>query len=102
MAAVDFSPDSLRKHFHALSKKRAKIDAKLDPLRVELNALVAGEGKFASMPLAKARKREEELRADIVKMQRDLAPIENERAAVSRALGGQTGVPDGIAFGHSL
>src|SRR5690349_3404529 len=102
MATMDFSPDALRKHFHALSAKRAKIDEKLDPLRRELNDIVAGEGKAGKMTLAQARKREAELRADIVKLQRELAPIESERATVANALRGQTGVPDGIEFGHSL
>ncbi len=92
--ATDFSPESLRKHFHALSKKRAKIDAKLDPKRSELNALVAKDSY--------SRKAEAKLREEIIKLQHELAPIENERAAVSRALGGKTGVPEGIAFGHKL
>ena len=99
---MDFSPDALKKHFHALSKKRIAADAKLDPLRIELNALVAGEGKFASMPLGKAQDREKELRTEIAKRQGALYPIERERAAVARALGGQTGLPDGMTFGHSL
>ena len=92
--ATDFSPDSLRKHFHALSKKRVAIDAELDPLRAQLNAMVAKDSHSA--------KDEAALREKIVKLQQKLAPIENERAAVSRALGGQTGVPEGVAFGHSL
>lgn len=94
MADTDFSPENLRKRFNALSKKRAKIDAKLDPARAELNALVAKDSY--------SRKQEAALRETIVKLQAQLAPIENERAAISRALGGKTGVPEGITFGHSL
>lgn len=94
MAALDFTPDSLRKHFAALTKKRVAIDAELDPLRSKLNALVAKDSY--------SRKEEAALRAQIVKLQQKLGPIENERAAVSRALGGQTGVPDGVVFGHRI
>lgn len=85
---MDFSPDALRKHFKALTAKREKIDAELDPARAELNALVAGDTKLS---VKAAHKREEEVRATIRKLQTKLAPIEMERAAVARALGGQTG-----------
>ena len=91
---MDFSKESLQKHFHSLTAKRVRIDAKLDPLRKELNALVAKDSY--------SRKEEAKLRDAIVKLQQELAPIENERAAVSRALAGQTVVPDGVLFGHSL
>lgn len=91
---MDFSPDALRKHFNALTAKRVKIDARLDPLRSELNAMVAKDSY--------SHKAEAALREKIVKLQQELAPIENERAAVARALGGQTGVPEGVAFGHKL
>jgi hypothetical protein len=100
--ATDFSPDALKKHFHALSAKRAKVDEKLDPLRRELNDIVAGKGASAKLTHAQAVKREAEVRADIVKLQAQLAPIESERATVARALNGQTGLPEGITFGHSL
>ena len=102
MANLDFSPETLRKHFHARTAQRVKIDAKLDPLRRELNELVAGEGAAAKLTVKQARKREEEVRAEIVKLQRQLAPIEAERAAVANALKGQTGVPAGVKFGHKL
>jgi len=102
MADLDFSPENLRKHFHALTAKRVKIDAKLDPLRRELNELVAGTGAAAKLTLVAASKREEVVRAEIVKLQRQLAPIENERAALANALKGQTGIPEGVVFDHKL
>ena len=92
MAKMDFSPENLRKRFHELSADRAAIDKKLDPLRAELDNLVAGKGT-GKMTVAQARKQEEKLRAQIRDMQEQLAPIETERAAVARALGGKTGVP---------
>lgn len=87
---MDFSPDKLKARFEELSAKRAAVDKKLDPARAELNELAAGDTKLSH---GDAIKREAKLRADIVKLQAELAPIENERAAVARALGGQTGVP---------
>lgn len=91
---MDLSPETLRRHFHALSKKRGAVDKKLDPLRAELGDLVAGKTKLS---VSSAQKREAEVREKIVKLQRDLAPIENERATVARALGGQTGIPESEA-----
>lgn len=90
MSGIDFSPDNLRKHFHELTAKREKIDAKLDPLRAELNALVAGDTKLT---VKKAKEREAVIRKEIVALQDKLFPIERERAAVARALGGKTGAP---------
>lgn len=92
MPTISLDPDALRKHFHALTAKRAKIDEKLEPLRAELDELVAG--KDAKMTVAQARKREDEIRPQIVKLQQQLYPIEQERAIVARALGGQTGEPE--------
>lgn len=76
---MDFSPDKLRPHFQALTKKREAIDKDLNPLRAELD-------KGGLTP-----KREETVRGKIRDLQQKLAPIEMERAAVARALGGKTG-----------
>lgn len=84
---MDFSPGKLRAHFAMLTKKREALDAKLDPLRAELGCLVAGE---TDMSVKEAKKREETIRAQIVALQKELAPIESERATVARALGGKT------------
>ena len=84
--ATDFSPDALRKRFHSLSDQRAKIDAKLEPLRAKLDA---GSGKTASAD-------EKATRDQIVKLQAELAPIEQERAALARALNGNTGLPASV------
>jgi uncharacterized coiled-coil DUF342 family protein len=91
---MDFSPKKLTAHFHDLTARRAKIDAKLDPLRRQLNELVSKDSY--------SRKEEDRLRKQIVKLQLELAPIEDERAVVSRAVAGKTGVPEGVEFGHSL
>jgi chromosome segregation ATPase len=88
---MDFSPDKIRARFHELTANRAKIDAKLDPLRDELGGLVAGDTKLS---VKAARTREEKVRSRIKELQAELAPIENERAACARALGGKTGEPD--------
>jgi hypothetical protein len=89
---VDFSPPTLRKRFRELTKKHDAADAKLQPLRDELNAVVAGEGNITVL---QASKRESELRPKIRKLQEELAPIEMERAAIARALGGKTSDPEG-------
>jgi hypothetical protein len=85
---MDFSPDALRAHFKTLTAKREKIDAKLVPLRAELDKLVGGDTKLS---VAKAREREVAIRAEIVALQNKLHPVEMERASVARALGGKTG-----------
>lgn len=85
---MDFRPETLRKRFKELTGERAKIDKKLVPLRAELDALVAGDTKLT---VKQANAREAEIRPQIVKLQTTLSPIEMERAAVARALGGKTG-----------
>lgn len=84
---MDFSPDTLRKQFAKLTRQHDALDAKLQPLRDELNAVVAGKG---SVTVLQAAKREADLRPKIRKLQEELAPIEMERAAIARALGGKT------------
>jgi hypothetical protein len=87
---MDFSPDTIRARFHELTGERVKIDKDLVPLRAELDDLVAGKTKLS---VAAARSREVKIRARIVELQSQLAPIEVERAACARALGGKTGAP---------
>lgn len=85
---MDFSPEKLRAHFADLTKRRDVIDAKLDPLREELDQIVAGK---VDLTLAKAQKREAVIREKIKGLQAERYPVEMERAAVARALGGKTG-----------
>lgn len=88
---MDFEPKALRKQFHALTAKHDAIQKKLQPLRDELNDITSGEG---GVTVKKAREREAVIRPKIVDLQNELFPIEMERAAVARALGGKTGSPD--------
>jgi chromosome segregation ATPase len=87
---MDFSPDTIRARFHELTAERAKIDAKLEPLRTERDAILRGD---TDLTVKKAKAREEHLAEKIAAFQQQLAPIENERAACARALGGKTGEP---------
>lgn len=87
---MDFSPETVRARFHELTGEHDQIAAQLDPLRAELDSIVAGT---ADLSLAAARTREAELRQQIRVWQEALFPIEQERAACARALGGKTGVP---------
>ena len=89
---MDFKPETLRKHFHKLTADHDKVQAKLQPLRDELDALVAGDTKLT---VKEAQKREAAIRPKIKELQNELYPIEMERATVARALGGKTGNPDG-------
>lgn len=85
---MDFSPDKIRERFHELSAKASSLHETLDPLRKELADLVCGETKL-SVKAAVAR--EAEVREHIRAGNAKLAPIEMERAACARALGGKTG-----------
>jgi hypothetical protein len=87
---MDFSPETVRARFHELTAQAASITAQLDPLRAELDAIVAGT---ADLSLSAARAREGELRALIRGAQNLLFPIEQERAVCAKALGGKTGLP---------
>lgn len=87
---MDFSPEKLRKHFKDLTAKHDQIQAKLQPLRDELDRVVAGEGNIT---VKAARAKELKLRPKIRDLQNELYPIEMERAVVARALGGKTGTP---------
>jgi seryl-tRNA synthetase len=85
---MDFSPEALRAHWEKLTEKADAYHAKRDPLNEELGKLVAGDTKLS---VKAAQKREAEIRDQIKKLQAAHFPIENERAAVARALGGKTG-----------
>lgn len=85
---TDFSPEALRARWAELTAERAALDAGLDPLRAELDALAGGT---APLTLAEAWAREPALRGEIEALQDRLYPIEQERAAIARALGGKTG-----------
>lgn len=87
---MDFSPDKIRARFHELTAEREKIDAKLEPLREERDAIIHGD---TDLTVKKAKARQHALDEKIVDLQQQLAPIENERAACARALGGKTGEP---------
>ncbi len=85
---MDFSPENIRKRFHELTAEHDKIDAKLSPKRAELDALVAGD---TDLSVKDAKVAEAKLRTSIKALQETLYPIEMERAACARALGGKTG-----------
>lgn len=84
---MDFSPENLRKEWKALTAKSEAIEAKLNPLRKELDEGVAND----SLTVGELRKLEERVRPKIKALQEELYPIEMQRAAVARALGGKTG-----------
>ncbi len=87
---MDFSPETLRKHFARLTAEKNALCADLDPLRQELHDIVDGN---VDMTIAEAKDREAAVRAQIVTLQNKVHPIEMERATVARALGGKTGDP---------
>jgi len=80
--------EALRARWQELTSKREEIDAQLHPAWAELNALVAGD---TALTIKQAHEREAVLREQIKAAQAELFPIEQERAMVARALGGQTG-----------
>jgi hypothetical protein len=91
---MDFSPETLRAQFAALTGQHDAIDGELAPLRAELDALVAGD---TALTVRQAHEREAGLRAAIKALQEQMFPIEQERAAMCRALGGKTSAPDVVA-----
>lgn len=82
-----------RARFWKLTEQREAIDAKLDPLRAELDALVQGEAPDGSDITVKDQlAREAVIRPMIKALQDDLVPIERERAFIARGLpGGHVG-----------
>jgi hypothetical protein len=85
---MDFSPETVRARFHELTAEHDAIQEVLQPLRDELDALVAGDNDVS---VKVAREREAEIRPRIKELQAQLFPIEQERAVCARALGGKTG-----------
>lgn len=78
---MDFSPDKMRKRFAELTTQYDRLDAKRTALQLER------DGKVDTRP-------EKEIRAyapKIKKLHAEIAPIEEERALISRALNGKTG-----------
>lgn len=86
--AIDFSPEALRARFEELTAANEAITADLQPLRDELADLTAGDTKLS---VRNAIARERAIREQIKAFQEQLFPIEMERAACARALGGRTG-----------
>lgn len=77
---MDFSPDKMRRRFATLSEQYDKLDAERTALQRER------DGKVDTRP-------EKEIRAyapQIRKLHEKIAPIEEERAMISRALNGKT------------
>jgi hypothetical protein len=78
---MNLSPDSLRKRFAEITKKYDAIDAKRTKLQLERDGKV---DKVAAPKLDK------DYGDKIRKLHAEAAPIEEERAMISRALGGKT------------
>lgn len=87
---MDFTPENLRKQFRKLTADHDAVQKKLQPLRDELDAINSDN----TITAKKLRDREAVIRPKIVELQNELYPIEMERAAVARALGGKTGDPN--------
>ena len=77
---MDMSPDKLRKRFAELTSKYDAVDAKRTKLQHER------DGKVDKLSMAELRAYGDKIR----KLHAEAAPIEEERAMISRALGGQT------------
>lgn len=80
---MDFAPDKMRKRFAELTERYDKLDAKRTALQLER------DGKVDTRP-------EKDIRAyrdRIIKLHNEIAPIEAERAIISRALNGKTAEP---------
>lgn len=77
---MDLKPDSLRKRFAELTRQYDGIDAKRTKLQLER------DGKIDNLSMAKVR----EYAVKIRKLHQEAAPIEEQRAIISRALGGKT------------
>lgn len=80
---MKYDKKSMRERFAELTEKRATILAIATPLRDKLD-------KQAQ----KAREAEEAIRDDIAKAEKGLFEIDQERAMISRALGGKTSEPE--------
>jgi uncharacterized coiled-coil DUF342 family protein len=83
-----FSEDAMRERFHDLGKRRAEILETSAPLRERRDKLVQ---EFDPQV--------RELNARIKEAEVGLYDVDQERAALSRALKGKTGEPPGSAEG---
>ncbi len=79
--AGDFSPETLRARFHAATAEREKIAATAAPVRAERDRISAELD-------TKVRA----LNAQLKVIEAPLFDLDNERAAISRALNGKTGL----------
>lgn len=85
MKTTKFDPTTLRARFAELSTQRETIVAAAAPLREKRDALVN-----------KAREDEKAINAEIRKAEAGLFELDQERAMISRALGGKTSDPDAV------
>lgn len=81
-----FSEDAMRARFHDLTARAEAIRAVSTPLREARDTKVNA-----------AREAENAMNAEIKAAEAGLFEIDNERAALARALKGQTGEPGGVA-----
>ena len=79
---MDFDPKKLRARFAKLTADHDAIRRKADPLRADYDDLVQ-----------RNRKAEDAAAAKVKKAEAGLYDIEQERAAIARALGGRTSEP---------
>lgn len=77
------SPDTMRKRFHELCEQRDAQRAKADPIRTERDKLAVAQ----AAEMAKAN-------AKVAKAEEGLYDIEQEMAALVRAVGGKMGEPE--------
>jgi predicted nucleic acid-binding Zn-ribbon protein len=78
-----FSKEAQQKRLDEVTAKVAKIREKSDPLRLKRDKHVQA-----------ARKREDEMNAEIKRVEKDLFDLEQERAFLSRALGARVLTPE--------
>lgn len=81
------NPDEMRARFHELGAQREAIAAQVKPLREQYDALAAQAGEIHDKQKA--------LAAQFKPMEQPLVAIDQERAALARALGGKTGPAPG-------
>lgn len=77
-----FSPESMRKRFHELSKIIKDTHARSDPVRAKRDKMEADHHAQISA-----------LNKQIKEIEASLFELKNEQAAIARALGGKTGKP---------
>jgi hypothetical protein len=77
------SPETMKKRFHELKAEHDKLRAKADPVRAKRDELAVKQAKEMAIENAKVRKAEA-----------GLFEIEQEMAALVRAVGGSMGEPE--------